>query len=46
MNAQLTQVHMEMAVCGCGFKYLVTAKVICLQCFDTVGWALGRAPGL
>jgi len=22
------------------------AEVICLQCFDTVGWASGRASGL
>jgi len=21
-------------------------RIICLQCFDVVGWAVGRAPGL
>ena len=26
-----------------GFVYM---KYICLQCFDTVGWAAGRASGL
>ena len=25
------------------FKHVVH---VCLQCFDTVGWAAGRAPGL
>jgi len=25
---------------------ILSFSVICLQCFDTVGWAAGRASGL
>jgi len=38
--------------CGAGcrlggqFCPLVLCMTICLQCFDTVGWAAGRASGL
>jgi len=28
------------------FPVEVSAEGICLQCFDAVGWAAGRAPGL
>ena len=28
------------------FPVKVSAEGICLQCFDAVGWAAGRAPGL
>jgi len=28
------------------FKFLIFDNIICLQCFDTVGWAAGRASGL
>jgi len=28
---------------GCSFELFT---VLCLQCFDTVGWAAGRASGL
>jgi len=36
--------HYEDAQLRFMFYYLVT--YICLQCFDTVGWAAGRASGL
>ena len=29
-----------------GSSWLVDFNLICLQCFDTVGWASGRASGL
>ena len=25
---------------------VVIAFIVCLQCFDAVGWVVGRAPGL
>jgi len=34
-------------LCVCDFVVLdLVSSVLCLQCFDTVGWAAGRASGL
>jgi len=30
----------------CGFSLQVSDLTVCLQCFDAVGWAAGRASGL
>jgi len=27
-------------------KVVIAFIFVCLQCFDAVGWAVGRAPGL
>jgi len=33
-------------LCLCSIVLTLTALFICLQCFDAVGWAAGRASGL
>jgi len=39
------KVHLRYA---CRWKFYLSEfdQTICLQCFDAVGWAAGRAPGL
>ena len=47
MIAQMLSVGVKGGVCVAE-HYRVTAHPcsVCLQCFDTVGWAAGRASGL
>jgi len=40
ININISGVHV------CTFIVSVTCYLFCLQCFDTVGWAPGRASGL
>ena len=48
---QTTELYLQQATLasepGAEFaKYLTIYRTICLQCFDAVGWAAGRASGL
>jgi len=52
-HQQRRRVHCKLPQQGLGFcpicstfSYIMRSPVLCLQCFDTVGWATGRASGL
>jgi len=44
--SDLSHFNIKIFVKPCSLLLFVRLLVICLQCFDTVGWASGRASGL